>query len=112
MITSRILYTEHFRGLDSKYEIPYIFTEKKYIDMDISISREVLRSIIINKLINIFIKNIKQLQIKNIKTLFKYNKIYDYIHKWCWLQYENKNIKDIVIPYIDNKIDELPNDLQ
>ena len=86
--------------------IPYNYIEHTTLPEiynDISIHKEILRSIIIKKLINIFIDTIRTFRIKNLGLIFKYNKLEDYVQKWCWLQYENENVQDIVIPYIENE---------
>lgn len=85
--------------------IPYNYIEHTTLPEiynDISIYKEILRSIIIKKLINIFIDTVRTFKIKNLGLIFKYNKLEDYVQKWCWLQYENDNLQDIVIPYIKN----------
>jgi len=89
--------------------IPYNFTPHKFkknnnLSDDISIKKEILRSNIIKKLVKLFtyvIRNMKE--IKNLSKLFKYNKLEEYVHKWCWLQYTNSSLQDIIIPYIKNE---------
>ena len=78
-------------------------SESEIDNSNVSIHKEILRSIIIKKLINLFIDKIRTLRIKNLGLIFKYNKLEDYVQKWCWLQYENPYIQDIVIPYIKNE---------
>jgi hypothetical protein len=75
-----------------------------------SIYKELLRYKIIQKLIKIFIINITKINNKyNIlnKNNFKRyinRKLYDYVQTWCWKQYNNTSLQDIVIPYVsDNK---------
>lgn len=69
---------------------------------EINIHKEILRSIIIKNLVKTFRDQIRTLKIKNLGLIFKYNKLDDYVHKWCWLQYENPNLEDNVIPYLKN----------
>jgi len=84
--------------------VPYNYIEhNNNSNLSISIHKEILRSIIIKKLIKIFTDTIRTFRIKNLGLIFKYNKLEDYVHKWCWRQYENENIKDVVIPYIENE---------
>ena len=77
---------------------------------DTSIFKEIFRYKIIQKLIKIFIIHIKKINNKynilnknNIKNYIR-RKLYDYVNTWCWKQYDNTTLKDIVIPYVsDNK---------
>jgi len=86
--------------------IPYNYIEHNTIleTEDINISKEILRYEIIKKLIKIFTDTIRTFKIKNLGLIFKYNKLEDYVHKWCWLQYDNNDKKqDSVIPYLENE---------
>jgi hypothetical protein len=111
MILTRLIYTNITTNIDLT-RIHEIATniEYKYIPhnlkiYDISIYKEILRSIIINKLINIFVNHINKFRgkIKNINKIFKYNKLEETCQKWCWLQYNNPTIKDSIIPYVENE---------
>jgi len=101
-ITSNINIT---RIQDVSLNIPYKYISHNLKIYDISIYKEIIRSIIINKLINIFIIHINKFKgiIKNINKIFKYNKIIENCQKWCWVQYNNPTIKDSIIPYVENE---------
>ena len=84
--------------------IPYNYSNDNLNEKTISNKKEIIRSIIIKKLIELFYSEIKKIKgIKNFGKIFKYNKLADNIQKWCWLQYENKSIQDVVIPYCLNE---------
>jgi len=91
---------------DVSHNIEYKYISHNLKIYDISIYKEINRSIIINKLINIFINHINKFKgiIKNIDKIFKYNKIIENCQKWCWVQYNNPTIKDSIIPYVENEI--------
>ena len=93
------IYNEkNIKDLEYEYKYTDIYTE------DVSIHKEILRYKIIQKIVKIFITEMKKLN-KYVDTtrLYKYNKLIELVQKWCWEQYNNKT-QDYVIPYnIDNK---------
>ena len=87
--------------------VDYIFqtNETDNYKFKISIYREQLRYDIIKKIIKIFIDHIKNLKAKYKLDLYKFLKIkiIPYVQIWCWLQYKNKKINDVIIPYISDE---------
>ena len=71
---------------------------------NISIYREFARYNIIKKIIKIFIIHIKKIGNRHKLDLkyFLKIKIIPYVQIWCWKQYENPTVKDVVIPYVEN----------
>jgi hypothetical protein len=71
-----------------------------------SVYKELLRYININGLNDCFQMKLKELVSDkyDINELFKNNssKLIELINRWCWHQYNNKTLKDFVIPYISN----------
>lgn len=87
--------------LDYIYEIGEIDKSK----FKISIYREFLRYNIIRKIIKIFTIHLKKLKLKyklNLKNFIKI-KLIPYVQIWCWKQYENNSIADVVIPYLEDE---------
>ena len=108
-----------YRGdrLDVKQNIEkleYDYTFKDIYTDDISIYKEILRYKVIQKIVKIFLIEMKKLnKYTDITRLLKYNKLIELVQKWCWLQY-NDNTQDYVIPYnIDDnyKFDEFISDI-
>jgi hypothetical protein len=92
--------------IDIKSNIQYEYTSTNLKIYPISIHKEILRSIIIKNLIKIFvtiINEFKKTKIKNFGKIFKYNKLQEYVQRWCWLQYNNPTIQDSVIPYLEDE---------
>jgi hypothetical protein len=99
-----ILRYDELQKKDNIEFIPYIYKSHNLKDSNLSINKEILRSIIIKKLIEIFIKEIRNIRgIKNFGKIFKHNKLTEYVERWCWLQYENLTLEDVVIPYCSNE---------
>ena len=91
-------------NIDLNKILSYNYITHNLKEDTIFVHKEILRSIIIKNLINLFIKEIRNFKdIKNLGKIFKYNKLEEYVQKWCWLQYENQTLKDSVIPYVENQ---------
>lgn len=112
-ITSSYLDYDYNININSKLQILNKTESNEYL-----LYKELLRKKIIDNLIKIFINEIKKLKTihKNINlyNILKYNKINELIQKWCWLQYYNNTICDVVIPYVLNEkynYDNLINDI-
>jgi len=82
----------------------YYTDNTKYNQYNISLQLEISRYKIIQKLTNIFKSHIIKFKKSiNIQKLLTHNKLNEYIQRWCWLQYDNNTLKDIVIPYVKNE---------
>ena len=109
MLLTRLIYTNTNHNInitrikDTIDNIKYNYVPHNLNIDKISIHKEILRSIIIKKLFKIFIYHIKQFKFKNIKKIFKYNKLYEYCQLWCWIQYYNPTIQDSTIPYVSDE---------
>jgi len=96
---------------NSNEQINYLYYIKNINEYNvdyISIDLEIKRFNIINNLIELFKLFIKKININNKYIIYNknfiYNKINEYVQRWCWLQYNISDIVilDIVIPYNSN----------
>jgi hypothetical protein len=73
--------------------------------VSISVTKEIIRKNVIDSIVLIAKETLKDLghRTTRLYKLYKYNKLTEYIHKWCWAQYDNVTLEDEVIPYTRNQ---------
>ena len=85
--------------------LPYIYKNKREHHTSYSITQEIIRYNYILGLVKLFYIEFKKLEfnVENIANkILRNDKLTEIVHRWCWFQYNNRNCKDMVIPYVSD----------